>query len=96
MSQQHSTSEKPAVTLCPRCKISMDYYIERERLGNGSRRITMYYKCPACNTVIVDERISITIGPEGASVEIRKDGSLIGKSRRNKRGRRNRNSSRKH
>ncbi|MCE4621257.1 MAG: hypothetical protein F7B95_02300 [Desulfurococcales archaeon] len=74
--------------LCPRCKINMDYYIERERLGNGERRITLYYKCPACNLMLVDERIAIKIDKSGAYIEIRKDGSVIGKQPKQKKHRR--------
>jgi len=39
---------------CPNCGVEMDYVIERERLGNGNRRVTVAYKCPVCNARIVD------------------------------------------
>lgn len=44
--------------LCPRCKAPMAYIQEIERVGD-ERRITRYYKCPACGTKILDEVIRI-------------------------------------
>lgn len=44
--------------LCPRCKVPMVYMMEAEKNSSG-RRITRYYKCPACGTKIIVEKLLV-------------------------------------
>ena len=44
--------------LCPHCKIAMEYVTETERLG-GVVRITRYYRCPACGTKLLDQKVTV-------------------------------------
>ncbi len=50
------TNGKPM--LCPRCKVPMVYMMEVEKLGN-ERRLTRYYRCPACGTRVIVERLLV-------------------------------------
>lgn len=46
--------------LCPVCGSEMDYVIEVEKTGSV-RRITRYYRCPACGTKIIDEKFEVRL-----------------------------------
>ncbi len=54
--------------LCPVCRIPMDYAMETEKNSNGERRITRYYKCPACGSRIIDEQLLVKT--EGSMVKV--------------------------
>ncbi|NOZ31331.1 MAG: hypothetical protein GXO68_05240 [Crenarchaeota archaeon] len=49
-----------SAVLCPRCKVPMIYLMEAEKSSN-ERRITRYYRCPACGTKVVVERLLVRI-----------------------------------
>ena len=53
--------------LFPRCRIPMEYMSVTEKDSRGAR-ILRYYKCPACHTRVVDERIEVR--REGGSVKL--------------------------
>jgi len=44
--------------ICPICKTPMAYIQESEAIG-GEKRLTRYYKCPACGAKIVDEVLRV-------------------------------------
>jgi len=46
----------------------MEYRIEVESLASGEKRITRYYKCPVCGTIIIDEKYAIK--PENGTIKI--------------------------
>jgi uncharacterized Zn finger protein len=54
-----TTNGSPNRMLCPKCGSEMEYIIEKERLGNGEIKIRMYYKCPVCGTIILDQKITL-------------------------------------
>ncbi len=57
--------------LCPKCKVPMNFYSRTERStksGSVETKIVRYYRCPVCGRVIVDEELTIRIGPDGASI----------------------------
>jgi DNA-directed RNA polymerase subunit RPC12/RpoP len=41
---------------CPRCRIKMEFLVEAE-LGQASKTIKYFYKCPACGTRILDQEV---------------------------------------
>ncbi|MCY0850026.1 hypothetical protein [Sulfuracidifex metallicus] len=41
---------------CPRCRIKMEFLVEAE-LGQASKIIKYFYKCPACGTRILDQEV---------------------------------------
>jgi len=43
---------------CPKCGATMTFMIEKER-SNGTTKITRYYRCPACGTKVITERLLI-------------------------------------
>lgn len=46
--------------LCPRCKVPMSYLMEAEK-NSREKRITRYYRCPACGTKVIVERLLVRI-----------------------------------
>ena len=64
------------VVLCPRCKIPMEYVSVTEK-GSEGARILRYYRCPACHTRLIDERIDVVRVDGGFKVRIVVDGKTV-------------------
>ncbi len=64
------------VVLCPRCKIPMEYVSVTEKSGEGAK-ILRYYRCPACHTRLIDERIDVVRVDEGFKVKVTVDGKTV-------------------
>lgn len=62
--------------LCPRCRIPMEYMSVTEKDSRGAR-ILRYYRCPACHTRVVDERIEVKKERELIKLVIISDGKTI-------------------
>lgn len=45
--------------LCPRCGTNLEYMAEAENVGNGSRTITYFYRCPRCGYRLDDELLVV-------------------------------------
>ena len=45
--------------LCPRCGTNLEYMAEAENVGNGSRTITYFYRCPRCSYRLDDELLIV-------------------------------------
>lgn len=62
--------------LCPRCKIPMEYVSVTEKSSSGAK-ILRYYRCPACHTRLIDERIDVVRVDGGYRVKVVADGKTI-------------------
>lgn len=51
--------------LCPHCLVSMDFGSEVETLKGGERRITRFFKCPACRNRVLFARLTIRSSESG-------------------------------
>ncbi len=54
-----SASEKKFY--CKKCGKLMGLVVESEKLSNGVKRITYYYKCPVCGYRVDVEQVSIGV-----------------------------------
>jgi len=68
--------------LCARCRIPLALGSETEKRANGETVIYRYYVCPACNSKILDEKISIKRTGETIEVRIEVNGGLQSHARR--------------
>ncbi|BBG23923.1 hypothetical protein [Sulfuracidifex tepidarius] len=41
---------------CPRCRVKMEFLVEAE-LGDSSKTIKYFYKCPACGARVLDQEV---------------------------------------
>ncbi len=54
---------------CPRCRVKMEFLVEAE-LGDSSKTIKYYYKCPACGTRLLDQEVRTRKDDKGVIIEI--------------------------